>query len=377
VIEAYEINRLRELDSIREHWRRLLARTPNCSFFHTLEWLETSWSHYPQRQRLRVIVVQRNGALIGIVPLCVRQERRRVGPVRVLTYPLDDWGTFYGPIGAEPRSTIRAAVAHIAATPRDWDLIDLRWVDEAADEFLTIGEAFREASFDYRVWPRMQVRLCRIADGWEAYQESRSRNWRRKMRHDVEALERAGEVKLLRYRPDAGVGTEDEHAKIYQLCEKIAENTWQASDESQSTLCSPRVREMLRQVHSQAAALGMLDANILFVGDKPAAFNYNYVAEGRVYGLRCGFDPTLGLDGCGRVLLYMMFEDSFRRGDVEHNFGPGDQPYKSRFATEMRYAYTYRHFARFSLRSQLLHLKEQVAARLWSEETLVERGLVT
>jgi CelD/BcsL family acetyltransferase involved in cellulose biosynthesis len=368
---------LRELDALRPVWRRLLSQTANYSFFQTLEWLEATWDGYPHPQRLRVIVVQRRGEPIGIVPWCVRHEPRRIGAVRVLSYPLDDWGAFFGPIGPQPRETMRAAFKHLANTPRDWDMIDLRWVDEGADEFLTIGGALREQSYDYRVRPRMEVRICRFAEGWDAYMKSRSRNLRRKMRHDIETLEKAGKVELLRHRPAAGGdGQAPVHDEVYRMCEEIAAKTWQAGDESQSTLSSPRVRDTLRRTHRAAAALGMLDTNLLLIGGQPVAFNYNYVAEGRTYGLRCGYDPTLELEGCGRVLLYMMLEDSFRRGDVEYNFGPGRQAYKERFATEMRRAYTYRHYARFSLRSQLLHLKEELSARILSQAEFVERGLV-
>jgi CelD/BcsL family acetyltransferase involved in cellulose biosynthesis len=376
VIEAYELNSLAELASLRTAWRELLASTPNYSFFQTLEWLEAAWDNYAHEQRLRVVVVERDGQPQGIVPWCVRSEPRRVGTVRVLTYPLDDWGTFYGPIGPAPRETLRAAFQLLADAPRDWDVIDLRWVDETADEFLAIGESLRENGYDFRVRPRMEVRLCRFAEGWDAYLQSRSRNWRRKMRHDIETLEETGKVELLRHRPAAGAGSTAEHDEIYRMCEDIAAKTWQADDESQSTLSSPRVRDTLLRIHRAAAALGMLDTNILLIGGLPVAFNYNYVAGGRTYGLRCGYDPTLELEGCGRVLLYLMLEDSFQRGDVEYNFGPGRQPYKERFATEMRFAYTYRHYARYSLRSQLLHIKEEAAARLWSTADFVERGLV-
>jgi len=377
MIAVREINHLSELEDLRASWRALLAKTPGFSFFQTLEWLETAWPGYRNRQRLRVLAVSRGGELIGIVPWCVRTERRTFGALRVLTYPLDDWGTFYGPLGAEPKIAIRAAVQHIASTPRDWDLVDLRWVDESADEFLTIGESLREAGFDFRVRPRMQVRHCRFGQGWDAYVESRSRNWRRKMKHDVDALAKAGEVRIVRHRPVAGMADYEHDDDVYDVCARIAQRTWQAGDASQSTLCSPRVRDVLRRLHHAAAALGMLDVNILYVGEKPAAFNYNYVSDGRVYGLRCGYDATLDLDGCGRVLLFKMIEDSFRRGDVEHNFGPGDQPYKERFATELRHAFTFRHYAKYSLRSQLMNLRDEFAARVWSEQTLAERGLVT
>lgn len=377
MIDSYEVNELRDLTALRDDWNRLLAQTPGYSFFQTLEWLEATWHSYARAQRLRVIVVTRDGKPMGIVPWCVREERRRVGKVRVLTYPLDDWGTFYGPLGAEPRLAVRAAASRLAASPRDWDLIDLRWVDEAADEFLTIGESLRENGYDCRIWPRMEVRLCRLEGGWDEYAKSRSRNWRRRMQHDVTALNKFGKVELMRYRPEPGNrGDDREHEAVYGVCERIAAKTWQADDPSQSTLCSPRVHDTLLRAHLSAARLGMLDANILLVGGTPAAFNYNYVAERRVYGLRCGYDPTLEVDGCGRVLLYLMLQDSCRRGDVEYNFGPGRQHYKERFATSLRHAYTFRHYARYSLRSQLLHLKEEVAAHIMSDEHFRESHLV-
>ena len=88
----------------------------------------------------------------------------------------------------------------------------------------------------------MEVRTCRFADGWDAYVKTRSRNWRRKMRHDVEVLEKAGEVRHVRHRPAAGGdGAAPEHDEVYRICEQIAAKTWQAEDASQSTLSSPRV----------------------------------------------------------------------------------------------------------------------------------------
>jgi CelD/BcsL family acetyltransferase involved in cellulose biosynthesis len=378
MLQVSEINELHELASLRATWRELLVRTPGYSFFRTLEWLETAWPQYPLRQKLRVMLVERGGRPVGIVPFCVRSERRKVGTVRILTYPLNDWGTFYGPLGMEPGVAIRAAIEQVAKTPRDWDFIDLCWVDQAAPEFMSIGEALRGCGYDFIVRPRMEVRLVEMAEGWEAYVKSRSRNWRQKMRRDTEALEkRGGKVNLVRYRPAAGEGRDCEHDEVYDICASIAERSWQSAAESQSTLSSPRVRELLRQLHRQAGRLGMLDTNLLTVGGRPVAFNYNYLAENRAYGLRSGFDQTAGLENCGKILIYKMLEDAFARGDAEYSFGPGRQPYKDRFATEMRYAYTFRHYARYGVRPQLLHLRERMASRLWSEAAIVEKSLVT
>ncbi|RIK75589.1 MAG: hypothetical protein DCC67_15080 [Planctomycetota bacterium] len=378
MLQVREFNQLGDLDSLRPAWQRLLSGTPAHSFFQTLEWLEIAWGNYRLPQKLRVVLVERDGQPVGIVPFCVRVEQRRMGRLRVLTYPLDDWGPFFGPIGPEPQVALQAAIEHVAATPRDWDFIDLRWVDESAPEFMVAGEALRSAGYSFITRPRMEVRICRMTEGWEAYVASRSRNWRREMRRHHELLEKAGgPVNLVRYRPAAGSGDEAAHLEVYDVCERIAAHSWQAAAESQSTLCSPRVRDVLRRLHVAAARLGMLDVNILTVGDRPVAYNYNYFAAGRILGLRCGFDQTAGLENCGKLLLYKMLEDAAVRGDVEYNFGPGRQPYKDRFATEMRRAYTFRHYARYSLRSQLMNLKERMASRIYSEEALIERQLVS
>ncbi|MGQ9504850.1 MAG: hypothetical protein ACUVQR_08065, partial [Thermogutta sp.] len=61
--------------------------------------------------------------------LVVKRESSRLGTLRVLTYPLDNWGDFYGPIGPNPTATLLTALRYIAEGERDWNAVDLRWVD--------------------------------------------------------------------------------------------------------------------------------------------------------------------------------------------------------------------------------------------------------
>ncbi len=55
MINVVELNRLSDLEPLRPMWHKLLAQTTGYSFFQTPEWLATSWDHYPERQRLRVL----------------------------------------------------------------------------------------------------------------------------------------------------------------------------------------------------------------------------------------------------------------------------------------------------------------------------------
>ncbi len=127
-----EINDLESLAGYRLLWNMLLQQTPVASFFQSLDWLEAYWRHFGHDQRLRVLVVHAAGDPVGILPLVVRREPMRLGSVRVLTYPLHDWGSFYGPIGPNPTATLIAGLGHVRRTRADWDLLDLRWVDACA-----------------------------------------------------------------------------------------------------------------------------------------------------------------------------------------------------------------------------------------------------
>ena len=115
-----EINDIEQLASYRMLWNHFFLQTPRASFFHTLEWLESYWRHFGDQQKLRVLVIYACDKPIGIVPLCVRRERFRLGEVRVLSYPLDDWGMWYGPLGPDQAACMMLAMQHIRQTRRDW-----------------------------------------------------------------------------------------------------------------------------------------------------------------------------------------------------------------------------------------------------------------
>ena len=113
MVEVHEIDNIEELAQYRLLWNSLFRATPRATFFHTFDWLETAWRYFGHDQQFRVLVARSAGEPVGILPLCIRSEKYRVGSIRVLTYPLDNWGTWYGPIGPNPAATMLAAMQHL------------------------------------------------------------------------------------------------------------------------------------------------------------------------------------------------------------------------------------------------------------------------
>ena len=398
MIHVEEINDFARLANFRLAWNDLWTKTPGAAIFQAYDWLAAYWHHFGAGQRLRVLAVQCEQRLLGILPLVVRTETSRVGSVRVLTYPLHDWGTFFGPVGPDPAATLLAGLEHVRRTRRDWDVLDLRWVDRDGNDRGRTERAMRQAGFHphAQAWDRAPV--VEMSGSWQEYWADRDK----KFRHNVERCQRRlvqeGEVTFVRYRPkgdrsmfsdqirpggadgDSPIFVErnlgqspkngpvpagDPRWDLYDNCANLAGRSWQGDAEDGTTLSHPTVRSFLREVHGAAARLGAVDLNLLLLSGRPVAFIYNYHCQGRLYGLRKGFDPAFSTLRAGMVLQYRMLEDGFRRGDSCYDLGVGYHDSKRHWQTGLATSYRFTHFPAVVVRAQLLRLNRWVRRRVY------------
>ena len=355
-----EFNSLEELSPYREMWHSLLAQTERATFFQSLDWLEAYWTHYGAAQKLRVLIVDAGGETLGILPLCIRTEPYKVGRLRVLMYPLHDWGTYYGPIGPNPTATLLAGLRYLRSTRRDWDLIDLRWIDNDRLDHGRTAAALDQAGFaaDQELYNTSGV--IDLAGSFEKYMSDRGTKWRNNLRRHERRMLEHGKLTHVRYRPaGAARGDGDPNWVMYDTCEAIARRSWQGSSPDGTTLSHDSVRAYFRDAHARAAQLGMLDMNLLVVGDDPVAFAYNYHYQGLLQGMRIGFDPEKPAEGAGNLLYTRIVEGSYALGDTQYDLGPGSLEAKRHLITATENSYRCTHFP-VSVRAQALRAKRVV-----------------
>jgi CelD/BcsL family acetyltransferase involved in cellulose biosynthesis len=344
MVEVIEVNDIDELSQYRLLWNSLFAATPRASFFLTLDWLEAYWRHFGHHQKLRVLIVYAAGQPIGILPLCVRSERYRLNKVRVLTYPLDDCGTWYGPIGPNPASTMLAAMQHIRRTARDWDMIELRWVADDGTHGGRTARALRVAGMFSEKQPYQTTSILELPQSWDQFAATKSRSMRHQFRRQLRHAFEEASAEYIRHRPaPASQGDGDPRWDLYAMCEEAAACSWQSSVTDGNTLSHDCVRDFYRDAHAAAARLGMVDVNVLLFEGRPAAFLYNYVCDSRISALRTGFDAALANHGFGSALALRFIQDSITRGDKFIDFGQGEREHKRRLrtGTESTYRLTY------------------------------------
>jgi CelD/BcsL family acetyltransferase involved in cellulose biosynthesis len=359
-----EINCLAALSQYRQAWQQLLRSTPRATFFQTLEWLEIYWRHYAADQKLRVLVMASEGQIEGILPLVVRKETTRAGSLRFLTYPLDSWGSHYGPIGPQPEAILRAGLDHLRRTPRDFDVLELRFVAEGSAAAMT-ESAHADCGIPAQCSEMVATAVTDLNGTWEQYLAGRTSKWRNNFRRWERRLHQRGRLEHVRYRPvGAAQGDADPRWDLYDACESLARRSWQTIDNQSSgtTLSSESIRAFLRDVHESAAALGCVDLNLLVLDGEPVAFTYNYYYAGRLYSLRIGYDASLARDGAGNLLYAYIIKDSFERGDLEYDFGPGSLECKQYLCSRMEPRFRFSYYPTTAWRAQLVRLKRRLAA---------------
>ncbi len=357
--EVIEVNDIESLAAYKLAWDSLFPETPRASFFHTYDWFVNWYNHFGKDARLRVLIIRAASKTIGIVPLVVRIERHRLGSERVLTFPLDDWGMWYGSIGKHVAATWSVAAKHIATSRRDWDSVRLRWLDGGGVS--RCQSALRTAGLTSRRAEHQQSSLIDMATTWEDYLSNLDRKVRHEVRRTLRRFDENRSIEFARHRPEpARDGDGDPRWDLFDACHDVADQSWQSHATDGNTLCHPAFRDFYRDAHATAARLGMVDINVLSSGGRPIAFCYNYQYRGRVFGLRMGMDRAHGPSGAGRAAVLMMLRDGFARGDSRVEMGIGEWRYKSELRTSVEQNSHITHIAPLAWRTRAIELSQHV-----------------
>ena len=360
MVQVIEIQQPEDLEPFTLVWNSLLRKTRNASFFQSLDWLKTCWKHFGHEMAaFRTLVVLGDDQPLGIMPLVVENESTRVGNVRVLTYPLRDWGSFFGPVGPHPTATSLAAIRHLQDSRQDWDLADFRWIDPGVDGDRT-ATAMRSTGMSARQGIWKHVAMIAFPDSWDAYLASRPHKFRNNVRRAEKRVRALGQIEFDRYRP-GGIthGDADPNWALFDECVELAQRSWQGSSTTGTTLSHANVAAFFRETHALAARAGMVDISTLRRAGELIAFGYKYHWNGRVIGLRMGYDNAFRHEGVGTALYAQVIRDSIERRDRVFDLGPDYYQAKRRWLTHITPSFRATHY-RWSARAQLLRAKRWI-----------------
>lgn len=295
------------LSALTPQWLSLWEHCPNASPFQYPGWLSAWWRHFGERKTLHVLVAWENGALKGILPLCVLEDGRWV-PVGI---GLGD----YLDLLAAPEHARAVAAALLG------HLVEELWATCEFEPLLRespLLDAPTSRGIASEVFPVETLTHLELPDAWGEYESRLSSHFLERI---ADAERRAKSLGALCFEQsiELDVLLHFRQARWRDLNERI----WRFHKES---------AEAFR-------AGGMLRLWTLRVGERIAAMLYGFVHRRRGYFYMTGFDPELGKISPGTLLIKQALNALMEEGVGVCEFLRGREPFKYRWGVVERQSY--------------------------------------
>jgi CelD/BcsL family acetyltransferase involved in cellulose biosynthesis len=347
-----------ELGGVAAGWRSLWgrcagARTPYLSY----EWVRTWAEHYVDAGRLHVVVVERQGAVAGIMPL--HRIRYAVGPFGIEALET---------VGRESRNLLALV------DPESTDTVVAACAQHLREQLLTRGAVLRLAMVpsDHGLLHLFASRLgstdTGIAIGFEKskvapyvplpstkkeLEMSLGRRRRKVLARARKRLGRTyGDVRVRWVHGDDVAGAMETMFRLHQ-------RRWSESS-IRGLFHEPRSRSFHVAMARECDRLGWLDLSVLELDGTPVSVHFVVVVDRVAYMMRSGRDTSLAEFSIGHVHDLQLFNHYIDAGCKEVDLLRGAEPYKFYWTRDYR-----RYIECLAVRRGLVRGLSLRAARTW------------
>jgi CelD/BcsL family acetyltransferase involved in cellulose biosynthesis len=321
------VESLAEFDGLAPVWAEVARESGQTSPFLSHDWFACCWRAAARTARPLVLLVEDSAGPIALVPLLRSETRLRGMRIRLLGVleapdtPFSDW------LVVGPAETVTEAVtAHLAAR-KDWDLMVL---DKLPAESRTVKALSSAPTSGIRVQRAATIPspYVTVTSTWETFWEGKSQRFKKTFRSVRNRLEKAGAVSVEEHRAVPAEGG------LFAEVLELSLRSWKGP-RGLAMASMPAMPEFFGALTTRASARGWLRLWMLRLDGRAVAYEYQIEAEGRVHGLRADFDAGLPGDlSPGAYLNGHIVRALFDCETVhEYDMGPGDNEYKSRWAT--------------------------------------------
>ncbi len=345
-------------DIPRADWDRLYAVAPGATPFSSWTFHSAWWDAFTATAEEHYLVLD-VGAIVGIVPLMLRQERvpwpeappgTALEPLaglsdsdsrsrRTLYFGASyhaDYATLLASMVDLPSLATMLAL-HLAEglTRGAWDAVDLRRLADADPARVFLEAALRDtalaAGLEVRLEPEDVCPVVDLTDDWHAQLLRLDRKTRHEIRRKLRRAERGGHVEL-RYLPlnDASV---ERFVRLHQA-------RWGSSGLFAAGEDGDRNRLFLRRLAELEAAEGphaRFHLAEVAIGDQTVYALAGFSDGGTCYFYNAGMDPEARDLSPGIVGTATYLRDRLERGDRRFDFLRGNEAYKYEWGASDRH----------------------------------------
>jgi len=320
-----------DFESIREIWCQILPLNIfGDEIFLSVDWLSNWWKHFGGKRKKLLLTLEEEGKIVGIAPLMLsRYKMSAFGSIRKIEFMgtrQSDYSNFI--LNRNEKDAIKSIIDYLEEH-EDWDWIELKEIQEN-ETYATQPFSSLSSGLDFK------ERVCNLCpyvtlpENFEVLKKSFSRNFRQNLNRYSKKLFRDHKVEFKRF-DEAGFSVKEAMNQFIML----HQTKWHA-DGLPGAFADDTFREFHMDFAQAAARNRWLALSFLMVDGEPAAAQYNFDYNNKMYYYLGGFLPRYAEYSIGNLMIMFMLEDSIKKGLKEYDMTRGDEPYKLRWTNKYR-----------------------------------------
>jgi CelD/BcsL family acetyltransferase involved in cellulose biosynthesis len=325
-VRVDEISDLGALD--REAWDALVASAPDSTVFQCFDWLVSWWEAFGGRRRALVLIAQRDNDLVGAAPLFI-DDTFGQPCIRFIGENHADYLTFLARNGAA--EVVEQLLDHLErcySAQHDINLVD---VPEISALGLLLERRQKAAPLRVlrtKVTPCPRLRLKDNDEQVEGVLKKKS------LKRHAAKLAAQGAVEVRHLTDAREILVQLEHF-FEQHRRRWAVTPFPSLFEAEPD------RRFYRNLVKSRFCDRCLMLTTVSIGTRLVACHFGLISRADFLWYKPSFDVTLSQLSPGEVLLRELLLLARERGFEYFDFTRGDEAFKSRFSTEVRYNATY------------------------------------
>lgn len=308
------------IHGLRAAWEELFATAghePSTSF----EWTAAMCAHHVRLgDEVRVLIVRRGAAIIGLLPLRVRAVPLLGQDVKLLAPLCEEYNTHSDWLLSERApSVVESIVGAIEALDVPWDCYRMSRLLEDNPLRSLLERALLRRTKPHLLRPGNPSYVLRLPQTYDEYLTSRSGKFRNYVKR---VARKVGDVNIRVVTPGCGADVVEE---AFNDVLAIERSSWKEAHGTSITAVHHQAgfyRDLSRTAHEA----GRLHLQVLRIEGQPAAYNLGYLWRGQYWYLKTSFRDDQRHVSPATLLRAHLIADMIARGATTFDF-PGD-PYE-------------------------------------------------
>jgi CelD/BcsL family acetyltransferase involved in cellulose biosynthesis len=332
-VRVYES--LKDLETLRPAWEKLLEQIPTASIFNTWEWLSCWWRAFANEQELWVLAIHDPfDHLIGLAPLSFAKVRVAPGLSLRVCRLMGDGSTDSDNLDllAQPgyeQDVVSCVLAELKNLRSRWDFCSFNTIPGNSEAGSKLLKQLRKCGWTV-VREEHPWSLIELADDWPSYLAILSKKEVDKLSYYRRRIEKRYQARFFQC-VDSNL-LDNYLADLFQLHQQ----RWQASGEPGS-FQSPARRAFYSEMAHEFLSRKWLQFWLLELNGSVAAAQFTFRYRNIVYALQEGFDPSYASDSIGFVLRGVALQKLIEDGVKRYDFLMGEDRSKARWGAKKQF----------------------------------------